>query len=253
MDDQCSNASFDGITFKILENDFQSVEFFPLCRGACGNGFEAFHVLVKRANIFLLSNPEMDIQSCESFFIPYCQLISKSSTPYSPEILNLNSHRNENKTMIQGLRLWLKSKPAFSGHEPVPTQLGYVNIIQPSKHGWNSRKRSSLDDIVAAINRTITATSGTGRVITVECVPVKYEGKFTNPDHTVLKEMNVRDKKFVMVYRVFFLHGPATFEMIGLEEFWPTMICRPAGNKDALYENFPEVFSKLQVRKNKNR
>lgn len=220
-----------------------SIEFFPCRKQACLDLFEPFSVLINRANRWLLANPATSVKTCETFVISYRTVQSK--TLHAPHILSSRTKAKRAQVHIRCLRLWVQTKHR-NGYDVLPDRLGYVNVLW-RKHGLLGEKSGKIEELEKMVNRAVSRIEGPKKLISVESFAVKYEGKFTKPDKSGWRDRQSEGESSTTCFRVHYVEAVSQAQMVALEEFWPLLIRKGSKNKPALYENFPELLSRVQV------
>lgn len=136
--------------------------------------------------------------------------------------------------------------PMFTGmsSSPKAQQIGYYNIMPQVTVGFfRTEAAERLDTLLAMANQLFSGNPIQGTIITVETVAlVLRSSSGVDPDCTSWSETG--NDTYVYMLRIFYNHGPPSFEMIGVADFIPATLKEATlfGRPD--FERFPQVLAK---------
>ncbi|GIY05873.1 hypothetical protein CDAR_261091 [Caerostris darwini] len=223
-------------------SSFTFIDFLPECQEVGGifskPQFESFRTLIDRANNWLRDNPKWKIVTCESV-----ELRTRR------EIVNVEKMVYMERTdflmcYIRGLRLWITE-----GDGSYKTkQIGYLNVIPQHENAtgiFSSPVFESLDDVVSRFNKMMRTQPIPGRILTIESQEMKMNTSFEfDPDRSYWVERGDFQKRFLYIFRIFFVMGDSIPEEIGIADFIPDVIERGGFLSLPVYENFCNVIEK---------
>ncbi|XP_055341586.1 uncharacterized protein LOC129590404 [Paramacrobiotus metropolitanus] len=234
-----------------IDAGLQSVEFYPQNVGTCRARFECFPLLLQRANQYLQANPDLQLRSCESILVSHRELrghcVHEAQVVAGTRKERIASRRSFG--CIRGLRLWLQNKPVMRSHLTdksvvFPFLSDEVVFLDVHIRPPSGPKQRHLDQLVAAVNHALSDSLLTGQILSVESLLVPYEGRFTDSHRSHWVEGD--SMRFTEYVRVFIVRGKQHLELLAIQDFWPAVVRKESRKRSGLYENFSEVFARVQ-------
>uniref|UniRef100_T1IY74 Uncharacterized protein n=1 Tax=Strigamia maritima TaxID=126957 RepID=T1IY74_STRMM len=191
-----------------LEQGFCAVDILPK------KSNNRFQNLIDSANEWLRANPEWKVKNCET--IKY-----SSNVGGNPDTRKVTFSSDD--TFMRCLRLWLVPQSVPS---PISLQINYFNeipsLVSTSKH---PPIFEDLTILVKKLNDRLRFQPIDGRIVSVESVSVpvnvsKHQSDWIDPDKLFFVECDVQ----VIMFRVFYICGPKSQNIIEIRDYTPKCI-----------------------------